>query len=378
VIRRGLAIIVVTLAVGARAARAQGTLSTQGFGYAPGQISAQALGLGGATAESDPLSTINDAALLNWGRSGVYFQATPEFRSVETPTGSDNTTTIRFPIFSGAFTAGSRLVFGVSSSTLLDRSWETSFTGYLHLPAGDSALYTQNFISKGGINDIRLAGAGAVTDWLHLGAGMHFFTGQNRLQVQALFVDSAFTAFQQTTNLSFSGTGVSAAIELRPLANLAIAGSYRHGGTISAYSGDTLLSHASIPDRYGGGISLLAWPVIMIAARAEFVGWSSMNGLATSTVKAVDSWEYDGGIELRGKSLIGVDMPIRLGYRQRTLPFQVVGETVTERSYSFGTALNLARGRSRIDFTVARADRSADVDVKEHGWIVAFGFLVRP
>ncbi|MGE5750306.1 MAG: hypothetical protein ACM31F_10130, partial [Gemmatimonas sp.] len=57
--RWSLAVAAVTL--GANAAGAQGTLSTQGFGYPTGQLSTRALANGGGIGEFDADSPINPA-----------------------------------------------------------------------------------------------------------------------------------------------------------------------------------------------------------------------------------------------------------------------------------------------------------------------------
>src|SRR4051812_27515068 len=89
-------------------AAAQGTLSTQGFGYPAGGLSTRAEGLGGSIVENDPLSPRNPATLATWGRPGLYFQYDPEWRRVNANGTSDNTLTARFPIISGALNVGSR------------------------------------------------------------------------------------------------------------------------------------------------------------------------------------------------------------------------------------------------------------------------------
>ena len=42
---------------------AQGSLASQGYGYPTGQLSSSSLGVGGATAQTDPASPINPAAI---------------------------------------------------------------------------------------------------------------------------------------------------------------------------------------------------------------------------------------------------------------------------------------------------------------------------
>ena len=79
-------------------AHAQGTLSTQGFGYPTGYLSTRTLGTGGALAEIDPLSATNPASILNLGGSALYIQLEPEFRTLTSGSSSERNTIARFPL----------------------------------------------------------------------------------------------------------------------------------------------------------------------------------------------------------------------------------------------------------------------------------------
>ena len=70
----------VVLLVLASTARAQGTLSTQGLGYPPGQLSTRAASMGGSIGEADPLSPLNPAALVMLLTPVVALQADPEWQ----------------------------------------------------------------------------------------------------------------------------------------------------------------------------------------------------------------------------------------------------------------------------------------------------------
>ena len=60
---------------------AQGSISTQGFGYPPGGLSTRAGAAGGGFAEFDFSTPRNPSSTLGWGRGGLYFQYEPEFRT---------------------------------------------------------------------------------------------------------------------------------------------------------------------------------------------------------------------------------------------------------------------------------------------------------
>jgi len=360
-------------------AAAQGTLSGQGFGYPAGGLSTHAEGLGGSIAENDPLSPVNPADLTAWGRPGLYFQYDPEFRSLQSNGSTDHTLTARFPIISGALNIGPRLTFGLSSTTFLDRTWETSITGYAHFQGGDSSLYNERFSTDGAINDLRGALSFSLLPSLSIGVAGHVLTGQNRLAISRQFSDTNFAIFTESSTLSYSGHSVSGGISWRPLSALSLGVSGDAGGTLHSYRNDTTLTSARVPKRVGfggifGGISGL-----LLSANAEWNGWSAMNGLAESEVKAVDGWDWGVGAEVRAPALFGQEIPVRLGYRHRILPFEANEEEVRETDYSVGFGIPISRGRSRVDVSVLRANRnSALPDVQEHAWIMSFGFLIRP
>src|SRR6478672_2518069 len=92
---------------------AQGSLSVQGFGYPPGQISTRAEGMGGGPAELDPQSALNPASVVDVGPMQLYFQYDPEFRTVDANGKSSKTTTARFPVVGFILPLSSRLSFGL-------------------------------------------------------------------------------------------------------------------------------------------------------------------------------------------------------------------------------------------------------------------------
>ncbi len=375
--RYALAIVILLAAVVPARAVAQGTLSTQGFGYPPGQLSTRATSLGGGLAETDPLSPINPAALSQWVASGLYVQYSPEYRSVTSTDISDHTMTARFPVMMGAVTAGSRVVLGLSASTLLDRTWETSRVGYTHSGA-DSARFEEDFTSSGAINDIRLGVAFAVTPSLWIGAGGHVFSGDDRLKITRVSADTTTTPFLQQSRLSYSGTGLSGGVTWRPFQGMLLGASGRLGGQIETFRNDTSLTKADVPARWGVGGTFTGVSGLLVTARANWTGWSSLADLGRPGLGVTDAWDVGGGVEVAGPLAFGLSFPVRVGYRQRTLPFTVSGVKVVENSFSFGAGIPISRGRSRIDLGAERANRGSVNGISEKAWILSVGVMVRP
>lgn len=367
----------IALLAAAVPAFAQGTLSTQGFGYPPGQISAGAAALGGGPAETDAQSALNPASIAGWVRPGLYFEYAPEFRSVNANGQTDHTTTSRFPLVSGAIMLGNRLTLGVSASTLLDRTWETTRSGFDHF-AADSVPFTENFKVSGAINDVKAGASVAVFNFLWLGVAADVFSGDNNLTILRSSQDTTVKTFTQTSRLSYSGVGASGGIMVQAGSQLAIGISGRAGGRLTAFRNDTVLTRATAPKRAGAGVTYTGLPGLVLAFRTDWEGWSSMNGLGQPGLQITNTWDYGGGAEVRGPVVFAGPLALRVGYRHRGLPFLVDSSKVMEKSYSGGLGFLLSQGRSRIDLTLVRATRTGLPNVTEHAWTAEFGVTVRP
>jgi hypothetical protein len=373
--------MVLTAALG-RSAAAQGNLSTQGFGYPPGEVSTGALGAGGAFGEFDPVSALNPAALVDWGRAGAHFQYQPEFRSVSTPSGTDHTTTVRFPLLAVGVPIGSRFVIGLSLATLLDRSWQTTQTQ--QLPLGDTVVTSvETFRSTGGISDVRLAGGWSPVSWLRAGIGLHVFTGRNQIALSRTFPDTTVIKalpFSDTSTFSYVGAGVSAGVVLRPTPVLAVAGSLRLGGQLRVHRNDSLQTRANVPPRAGASIRYDGLPGVSLALRGDWEGWTRMSGLGSPSLQPADAWGVSAGADVSGPRL-GADREItlRLGGRSQTLPFRANGAIVRENAFSGGFGVPFGADRAALDLAVEREVRSASVQgVSEGAWTLSVGLTLRP
>lgn len=376
--RRLLALSVAALAA-APALAAQGTLSTQGFGYPPGQVGARARAMGTGLAELDPLSPLNPAALGILGRPGVYVEYAPEKRRVLANDARDDATISRFPIVSAAIGIGERWLIGLSSSTLLDRSWETSSRLTLGTPP-DTASATTTFRAAGAMNDVRLAVAYRAHGTLRLGVGVHAITGESRTERQLVVPDSTqFIPALERNRFGYSGHAVSAGLDWRPSQALGIGVSARTGGSVRAYSGDSLRARGEHPTRYGASVEFGGIRGITVAGRVGFTEWSQLAGFTQTSTPTHDAVDYGIGLEGRGPSLFGTALPLRAGLSRRTLPFGLPGGAeVTETGVGFGTGSPLAGGRAFLDLTFERLIRDAEGGgARERAWVVGLGLLVR-
>ncbi len=360
---------------------AQGTLSTQGFGYPTGQLSTRALATGGGLAEFDPDTPINPASIALSSDPRMFLQYEPEFRKLTVANGSANTTTARFPVIAASVPFGTRGSFGVSVATLLDRSSSTTVERQQDV-AGQAVTLTETTSALGSISDIRLAFGFGFSQKVQIGIAGHVYTGQNRVFFSQVFPDSVkFNNVSQTSTLGFTGFAGSAGILVRPGRNIGFGLSGRKGSKIEANRADSAVSKADVPDRLSAGVSYEGIPGSSISAHVSRELWSSMNGLGSSAANAIDTWETGLGVESLGPRIAQRQLVLRVGGRYRTLPFTAAENEVKELSFAAGIGAQFFRNRATFDVSLERAARSVDatgLDAKERSYIVSFGLRVRP
>ncbi|MGQ0765919.1 MAG: hypothetical protein ACT4OZ_09660 [Gemmatimonadota bacterium] len=359
------------------AAGAQGALSNQGFGYPLGGLSARALGSGGASGELDPRSSRNPAAVWGWIRSGIYIQYDPEVRRVTRGDFTDNTFTPRFAAVGLAFPFRERGMISVSSHSFLDRTWTTEIrSGQILGP--DSIGFEERVASSGAINDTRLAFAWG-TARLVVGAGLHIFSGENRLNLRRQFDDTLrYRTLRRDLTLAYSGTGISVGVVANPARWISLGASLRRGGNLDLHVLDTLRSSAGVPDRLGFSTRVEPLTGLSLYGSADRTLWSDMEGLGSISSTGVDSWEYGIGAEFAGTTARTVGWAYSAGFRTRDLPFEAAGSVVKERLLTAGVSVPLAGPRATIDLALQRATRSATDVTRERAWLMSFGLTVRP
>lgn len=367
----------VTLLALAGTLSAQGTLSSQGFGYPTGQLSLRALGAGGAIAEIDPISQLNPASVGRWGRSGVTAQFAPEYRTLLGPGGNDGTTTARFPHYSAGIALANRWMLGIATSTLLDRNWSTRYQSTVEL-GGEQVESATLWTSQGAINDVAFSVSYGILSSLQVGAAAHLITGSNKVSVATDYASPAFGDLGISTSFSYSGSAFGAGLVWSPVSQVTIGASTRIGGLIHTRRTGEENTEADVPGRYGLSVGYSPVDGTTIAARYEKVNFSDLNGLGTASTLARDTEEMGIGSEFPGPGLLGSTTSIRVGARWRNLPYDAAGSEVRENSFSVGLGVPFARDRAALDFGLLRLKRSNGSEFSERAWIFGMGILVRP
>lgn len=362
-------------------ARAQGSLSEQGFGYPTSGMSTRSLGTGGAISDFDPLSATNPAALPSIGGPAVYVQIEPEFRKLDVAAGTQSNRIARHPLAAAAFPVRSNIMAGISLSNFLDRSFETT-ERRLEVVGTEVVPSTSSFKSDGATADVRLALAWTPRSWIRLGLGGHAITGDNRLSSAQTFDDSArFAAIIDTSTITYVGTAVSAGATLFIKNTVGLSATFRKGGTMTVKHGDTTLSKADVPDRMSFSAAFVGIRGTTIAARTSKETWTNMRGLGSPTLPINNAWDSSVGADVLGPRLGQRAIQVRVGARWRMLPFGLSTSEIRERTASLGLGTLFARGRVAVDVSGIRAVRtplSSALDMRETAWTISSGLTIRP
>lgn len=374
---RAASLAAAVVAAVAPAARAQGALSTLGFGYPSGGLSTRALGSAGSLGEIDPQSPLNPASIVLIARAKAYFQFEPEFRTVNSGAGDVSATTERFPVFMVTGAQG-RATFALSYSSFMDRTWSNSYpdtqvVGTEQIP---STVFTS---SEGGIADARGAMAWTVNPQLHIGIGLHVFPGQNRVQAGRTFADTTHAGtFSLSNSFTFSGTAVSFGGVWLGASHLALAADLRLGGMLTMMQGDsTEVGSGRVPLRFGVSATYDGIPGSAFSIRYSHDRWSDLRGLGSATLGLQDASDLSVGAEIAGPRIGTGVMLVRGGFRTRGLPFTYQGTAVGETSFTGGVGMPIAGNRGFVDVSAARAVRSVS-NVSEHAWLLSIGVGIKP
>lgn len=362
--------------------RAQGTLSTQGFGYPTGEMSTRAIGAGGSTADFDAFSSTNPASIAGSLGSLLYVQVEPEYRHLTNDNGGTQKNVIaRHPLATLAVQIRPTLFGGVSVSNFLDRSFETQ-ERRTTLIADTAVATTNTFKSDGAIGDIRAGLAWTPTQWLRLGFAGHVISGSNRLRSTEVFDDSLrFAAIADTTTVTYVGSALSAGVQVFAGQIAAFAVSYRHGNSMSVKHQDTTLTTANVPNALSMSAAFIGIKGTMLAVRTQRNDWTRMQGLGSDSLPITNSWDTSVGADVLGPHIGSHVLQIRAGGRWRTLPFGLAASEIKEKTFNGGVGTTLAGGRLGTDFAVVRSLRtpaSSSIPFTESAWTMSFGVTVRP
>src|SRR5918999_2393665 len=145
----------------------------RGLGFPGRALATHAIGSGGAFGLFDSESSKTPAALTGATSLTSVFTVAQGFRSQENPAGSASTRDTRFPqLMVVGPVRQARGALGLSYSNYTSRDFTLVSSGTVDL-RGVPVTVIDTFSSRGGLSDLRLAGAYRLGDVWAFGAGFH-------------------------------------------------------------------------------------------------------------------------------------------------------------------------------------------------------------
>jgi hypothetical protein len=328
----------------------------------------------------DSESSLNPATLGGVPTLTSVFTVAQSFRSPENPAGTASVRDTRFPhILVAGPIRQSGAALGVSYSNYTSRDFRLTTADTLDL-RGVPVGVTDSFSSRGGLSDLRVAGAYRVHDRWTFGAGFHVITGSTRLETRRVFSDSSYLASRQTSEISYAGIGLSAGVIRQLGPRLAIAALLRTDGHANVDLDSARVGTVDLPYTFGLGLRLQPVEQLDVGIQGVFRTWSGANSdlLQQGGTGAKNTIEVAAGGQYTSDPKRPFRRPIRFGARYATLPFPLVpGEQAREVSVSLGTGMRFAQQRAGLDLSLEHFWRSEGV-YSERAFILSLGVSVRP
>jgi hypothetical protein len=378
-VRRALlALLLASAPVGAAAQSSQ--FGVRGLGMPGRSLSTSAFGAGGAFGLFDPGSGLNPAALGRVTALAAGLSSLQDFRHVENPAGTGSLRETRFPYVSVAGPIRKYPgVVGISFSNYTSRDFTLATADTLVLrdvlvPVSDT------FSARGGLSDLRFAGAYRVQETWIFGGSFHVITGSNRLRFRRSFADSAYESARQSSELSYAGVGVALGVIRNFGPAFSVAATVRSDGHLNVDRDSARVSTIDLPYTFGLGLRWRPAAKLDLASQLMVKTWSAANSdlLAQGGTGSDNTFEVSLGGEFTPDPRRPTRRPLRFGAHYGTLPFVLVqGEQPHEFGLSLGTGIRFAQERAGIDLGLEHVWRSAGAH-SERAFLLNVGMTVRP
>jgi hypothetical protein len=378
-VRRALLVLCLASAPGVATAQSS-QFGIRGLGLPGRSLSTYAFGTGGAFGMFDPASGLNPAALGRLTALTAGLSSLQDFRHVENPAGTESLRETRFPFVSVAGPIKKYPgVVGISFSSYTSRDF-TQATADTILLRDALVPVNDTLSSRGGLSDLRFAGAYKQGETWIFGGSFHVITGSDRLRFRRSFADSSFQAATQSSELSYAGIGVELGVIRNFGTGFSVAATVRSDGHANVDRDSARVSTVDLPYTFGLGLLWRPGPKLNLAGQVLVKTWSAANSdlLAQGGTGADNTTEVSIGGEFTSDPRKPTRRPLRFGARYGSLPFSVIeGDQPHEFGLSLGTGIRFAQERAGIDLGLEHVWRSAGA-YSERAFQLNLGVTVRP
>lgn len=278
--------------------------------------------------------------------------------------------TSRFPLVGVAYPVTA--LGGMATLTFasfLDQTWRVETERTVQFGT-ETVPVTDEFSSEGGMSALRLGWAQGVLETLDVAVSVGTYLGDVRRDFTRSFgteaADVPIDPFREAGKWRYTGPTVVVGATWDVSDLLRVAGSLNWSGHVSAKAVEGTEAPSrdiDIPTEYRVGASASLVPQLAVNAGFSYADWSQTSGDLVGSRTAGAVWSAGGGVEWEGPTLLGRDVPLRVGYRRSGLPFRFDGGDPTESNFAAGVGLNLLQVENLplavVDVAYERGSREA-------------------
>jgi hypothetical protein len=325
------------------------------------------------------LSLVNPAEIAGLVRRGVAAALQPGSAATEIEGTQGDLAGARFPMMRLIYPVTPRVVASLGYGAFLEQSWGIEVAGFERIGA-DSVGVRDLVESAGGVGQLSLSVAYAVTPSFAIGGAVGLYTGNLDRRLSRSFADTTIGLQPFGTRLRWAYDGrfasVGARLDFERTVRVAASATVSSALNIEGREGAARNDESRLPIRLAGGASAFLSPRLMAALGAE---WSGRGDGVESVFRADDAialrrntWRIGGGIEYEAVASGRRTWPVRIGASHSQLPYYNAGESPSsELSGSLGLGFRLASDEAGplavADVTLERGRRSGLVTTDRPG-----------
>ena len=346
----------------------QSILGSSGLGTRAEPLDAvqRALGGVGAAIQSSTVLPGDPTASLDLLAPTLTFTIQPTWANYTVGSAEGDFVVIRFPVFGFAFPIGTTTVLTLTMGSEFDQRWSAVVQDSVDL-GGTMVGITDEFRSEGGISTARAGWAKRLTPTLAVGAtaGLHmggltrsFKRSFGQAVLDSISLEEPISPFSDVGRWIHSGPVASVNVSWDPIRSVQLTGAINWSGTIAVEPTDDVgreTLDVDVPLEFKLAATTQLSPAFMITAGMSTANWSDLGVPQIDSVGVGRATAIGAGIQWDIGNFWAGGFPLRLGYRQASLPFRFRGNTVKESAVSFGFAVTMsqAEGLPLAGFDVA-------------------------
>lgn len=359
-------------AAAVRPATAQVPATSLGLGLPVPAVDARTAALGGTGLglADGSLSARNPADIALFDHPVLGITYAPEDATVRGSGREAGTGRSRISVLRGAVPVRD-WAFGLSFASELDQDWQVRFSDTLTVEDG-TFPFTEQRTHDGGLSSVNLTAARRMGRRLTLGAEYSVLTGAVRQSYRRDFEadvgdpNTVLGPASGRAEWSYSGHRIKVGATAHVNPRLNVGADFSVGGDLTAErdSADRIVRRRaySMPMLLDVGATYRVSPRLLLLGAGGWAGWEKTDTGAIDFESSDIVW---GGVgaELTGTRLLGLQVPLRAGFRYAQLPFHAPGaDQLTELAGTLGFGVRVAQDRARFDLALeigSRGDEAA-------------------